>query len=93
MIFGGSNRLHNFAITINGKTLEESKQIEEQIRATFARKLRFDVKDESALGLYNKLENYIQTMRIFQAIKIFIWIIGIGTLIAGIVGVSSYNFV
>jgi len=89
MIFGGSNRLHNFAITINGKTLEESKQIEEQIRATFARKLRFDVKDESALGLYNKLENYIQTMRIFQAIKIFIWIIGIGTLIAGIVGVSN----
>jgi putative ABC transport system permease protein len=28
-------------------------------------------------------------MRIFQAIKIFIWIIGIGTLIAGIVGVSN----
>jgi putative ABC transport system permease protein len=28
-------------------------------------------------------------MKIFQAIKIFIWIIGIGTLIAGIVGVSN----
>jgi putative ABC transport system permease protein len=41
------------------------------------------------MGLYNKLENYIETMKIFQAIKIFIWIIGIGTLIAGIVGVSN----
>jgi len=89
MVFNGSNRLHNFAITINGKTLEESRQIEEQVRNTFARKLRFDESDESALGIYNKLENYIQTMRIFQAIKIFIWIIGIGTLIAGIVGVSN----
>lgn len=88
-VFNGSNRLHNFAITINGKTLEESQAIEERIRNTFARKHRFDVKDESALGMYNKLENYIQTMRIFQAIKIFIWIIGIGTLIAGIVGVSN----
>ncbi|MGQ7867992.1 ABC transporter permease [Sunxiuqinia sp. sy24] len=88
-VFNGSNRLHNFAITINGQTLEESQAIEERIRNTFARKHRFDVTDESALGMYNKLENYIQTMRIFQAIKIFIWIIGIGTLIAGIVGVSN----
>ncbi|WP_163716241.1 ABC transporter permease [Mangrovibacterium lignilyticum] len=89
MIFNGSNRLHNFAITINGKTLEESQEIEENIRNTFSRKLRFDKTDDSALGMYNKLENYIQTMRIFQAIKIFIWIIGVGTLIAGIVGVSN----
>ncbi|WP_423130272.1 ABC transporter permease [Gaoshiqia sp. Z1-71] len=88
-VFNGSNRLHNFAITINGQTLDESRQIEENIRQTFSRKLHFDEKDESALGLYNKLENYIQTMKIFQAIKIFIWIIGIGTLIAGIVGVSN----
>jgi putative ABC transport system permease protein len=28
-------------------------------------------------------------MKIFQAIKIFIWIIGVGTLIAGVVGVSN----
>ena len=88
-VFNGSNRLHNLAITINGKSLEESREIEQRIRETFARKHRFDEADESALGLYNKLENYIQTMKIFQAIKIFIWIIGIGTLIAGIVGVSN----
>jgi len=88
-VFNGSNRLHNLAITINGETLEESRKIEEQIRSTFSHKLKFDEKDESAMGLYNKMENYIQTMRIFQAIKIFIWIIGIGTLIAGIVGVSN----
>jgi len=88
-VFNGSNRIHNLALTIDGKTLEETKDIENRIRTTFARKHHFDVKDESALGLYNKMENYIQTMRIFQAIKIFIWIIGIGTLIAGIVGVSN----
>lgn len=88
-VFNGSNRLHNFAITIKGETLAESQKIEEQIRGTFSRKLKFNEKDESAMGLYNKLENYIQTMKIFQAITIFIWIIGIGTLIAGIVGVSN----
>ncbi len=89
MIFNGSNRLHNLALTINAETLDESQAIEDQIRNVLGRQYKFDPKDESAIGLYNKLENYIQTMRIFQAIKIFIWIIGIGTLIAGIVGVSN----
>jgi putative ABC transport system permease protein len=89
MIFNGSNRLHNLALTINASTLEESQAIEEQIRNVLGRQHKFDPKDEGAIGLFNKLEAYIQTMKIFQAIKIFIWIIGIGTLIAGIVGVSN----
>ncbi|MDP3916198.1 MAG: ABC transporter permease [Bacteroidota bacterium] len=89
MIFSGSNRLHNLALTINAETLEESQAIEEQIRNSLAKQHKFDPKDEGAIGLFNKLEAYIQTMKIFQAIKIFIWIIGIGTLIAGIVGVSN----
>jgi putative ABC transport system permease protein len=89
MIFNGSNRLHNLAVTLNAETLDESKAIEEQVRNVLARKHKFDPKDEGAIGLFNKLEAYIQTMKIFQAIKIFIWIIGIGTLIAGIVGVSN----
>jgi putative ABC transport system permease protein len=89
MVFNGSNRLHNFAITIDGQNLKESQAIEENIRNTFAKKHRFEKTDDGALGMYNRLEDFIQTMRIFQAIKIFIWIIGIGTLIAGIVGVSN----
>lgn len=88
-VFNGSNRLHNFALTINAETLEESQAIETRVRETLARKHKFDAKDESALGSYNKLEDVIQTMKIFQAIDIFIWIIGIGTLIAGVVGVSN----
>jgi putative ABC transport system permease protein len=88
-VFNGSNRLHNFALTINAETLEESQAIEQRVRETLARKHKFDVADESAMGSYNKLEDVIQTMKIFQAIDIFIWIIGIGTLIAGVVGVSN----
>ena len=88
-VFNGSNRLSNFALTINAKTLEESQAIEAQVRETLARKHKFDSSDRSALGSYNKLEDVIQTMKIFQAINIFIWIIGIGTLIAGVVGVSN----
>ena len=89
LIFNGSNKLHNLALTINAQTLEESQAIEEQVRNVLGRQHKFDPKDEGAIGLFNKLERYIQTMKIFQAINIFIWIIGIGTLIAGVVGVSN----
>jgi putative ABC transport system permease protein len=88
-VFNGSNRLHNFALTVDAATIEESQAIETRVRETLARKHKFDSTDESALGSYNKLEDVIQTMKIFQAIKIFIWIIGIGTLIAGVAGVSN----
>jgi putative ABC transport system permease protein len=88
-VFNGSNRIHSFALTINATSLKESQAIETQVRETLARKHRFDATDKSALGSYNKLEDVLQTMKIFQAINIFIWIIGIGTLIAGVVGVSN----
>lgn len=88
-VFNGSNRLHNFALTIDAKTVAESQAIETQVRESLARKHKFDATDRSAMGSYNKLEDVLETMKIFQAINIFIWIIGIGTLIAGVVGVSN----
>lgn len=88
-VFNGSNRLHNFALTINATTVEESSAIETEIRELLGRNHKFDATDRSALGSYNKLENVIETMKIFSAINIFIWIIGVGTLIAGVVGVSN----
>ncbi|MBN2236557.1 MAG: ABC transporter permease [Bacteroidales bacterium] len=88
-VFNGSNRLHNFALTIHANTIEESNAIEEKIRQILSKSHKFDASDRSALGSYNKLEDVLETMKIFQAINIFIWIIGIGTLIAGVVGVSN----
>ena len=53
----------------------------------------FDDKDTQALWLSNSQENYLKTMRIFGGITIFVSIIGIFTLIAGIVGVSNIMLV
>ncbi len=88
-VFNGSNRLHSFAVTVDAGSIESSSAVEEKVREVLARRHKFDKDDRSALGSFNKLEMYLETMRIFEAIKIFIWIIGIGTLIAGVVGVSN----
>ncbi|HPR33365.1 MAG TPA: ABC transporter permease, partial [Prolixibacteraceae bacterium] len=88
-LFNAGDRIHNLALTTVDVSKKESQQIEENIKIMLAKKHRFDPKDTRAIGLYNSLENYIETMNIFSAIKMFVWLIGIGTLIAGIVGVSN----
>ena len=88
-LYNSGNRIHNLALTTVDVSKAESEKIEQKIRDYFAKAHKFDPKDQRAIGIYNSLENYIETMNIFKAIKMFIWLIGIGTLIAGIVGVSN----
>jgi putative ABC transport system permease protein len=89
-IFNGADRVHTFAITTKMvNTVEEADSITAKVRQGMAQRHKFDPNDKRAMGSFNMLAEYIRTMKIFQAIKIFVWIIGIGTLIAGIVGVSN----
>jgi putative ABC transport system permease protein len=88
-LFNAGNKIHNLALSTADVSKNESENIEKNIREDIAKRHKFDPKDERALGSYNSLKDYIQTMNIFNAIKMFVWLIGIGTLIAGIVGVSN----
>jgi putative ABC transport system permease protein len=47
------------------------------------------VNDEKAVNAWNNNVEYVRIMNLLDGIRIFIWIIGIGTLIAGVVGVSN----
>jgi putative ABC transport system permease protein len=89
-IFSGGDRVHMFTVTSKMvQTAEEADTITEKIRTDMALRHNFDPKDKRAMGSFNMQTEYIRTMKIFQAINLFVWIIGIGTLIAGIVGVSN----
>lgn len=88
-VFSGGNRLHEISMTIDASTIEEAKAIETDIRNRLATVHNFNQEDRRALGSWNSFENYMQMMSIFTGIRLFVWIIGIGTIIAGIVGVSN----
>ncbi len=88
-IFNGRNRVHSFGFTIAQVSELESIAIENRIRETLARRHKFNPEDRRALGSYNSLKDYIETKNIFFSINVFIWIIGIFTLIASVVGVSN----
>jgi putative ABC transport system permease protein len=63
--------------------------LEENIRKTLGRELMVHPDDLNSIGLWNQASDYVQTMTIFSTIDLFIFFIGICTLIAGIVGVSN----
>ena len=89
MVFNRGNRLGTMSMTIGNASVERSKEMEEEIRNELAQKHHFNPEDKRAIHIWNNMEQYERFMTLFANIRLFIWIIGIGTIIAGIVGVSN----
>jgi len=92
-VFNRGNKVNNISMTISDISIDESDNTVEQIRKTLSQRHKFDPEDQRAVFIWNALENYKKFLNLFANIRLFIWIIGIGTLIAGIVGVSNIMIV
>lgn len=68
---------------------ERSEEIVREMRQRLAKKYHFDPKDMNALGVYNNNVEYKRIMGMLDGIKIFVFFIGLLTLVAGVVGVSN----
>ncbi len=88
-IFSGNNRISQVSITTGNATLEQSDEMVETIKRQLATFHSFDLNDTRALNIFNKGKEFERTMKLFRSIRMFIWVIGIGTIIAGVVGVSN----
>jgi len=89
MIFGGGNRINQMMFTVGDAGLEESLEIERIIREELGRVHQFNPEDQRAIRIWNNVEGFMEIQNLFTGINIFIWLIGIMTIIAGIVGVSN----
>ncbi len=49
--------------------------------------------DESAIGHFNLKKEFDQMQGLFFGIRLLVWIVGIGTLVAGVIGVSNIMLV
>lgn len=88
-VFGGRNRVHAFMFTIGDATIEQGRAMERSVRHLMAESHKFDPDDPKALRISNTVEKYQKLMSLFGGVRIFIWVIGLGTIVAGIVGVSN----
>ena len=88
-VFAGGTEIQNLAITIPPSMMDKSTEVEDKIRANYAKRHVFDFDDKSAIYINNNLEEFKKFQGLFAGIRLFVWIIGIGTIISGIVGVSN----
>lgn len=88
-VFNFGNRIFTIGIVTDDISMEDSRAMADEVRMTLAQKHKFDPEDQRAVFVWNNLEEYMKLMNLFASIRLFIWIIGIGTIIAGVVGVSN----
>ena len=80
----------NIAFTAKGlNTLEKNDAFQKRLKEKLAELHVFDPKDELAIGIWAAVEAYLRTVGIFNGISAFIWVIGLGTLIAGVISISN----
>ncbi|MBE6182323.1 MAG: ABC transporter permease [Rikenellaceae bacterium] len=90
-MYGAGDRIHLLAIA--GRDDTPSKQVERACRqAVFARHI-ISPDDEKALWTMAVAEMFDRVMGLFRGISLLTWIVGLGTLLAGIVGVSNIMLV
>ncbi|MDD2474440.1 MAG: ABC transporter permease [Dysgonamonadaceae bacterium] len=93
-IYNPSKKFNRIIFTVEGlETKEENEIFNESLRKDIASSMSFDADDKQALYINNSQEDYIETQKIFGGITLFVAIIGVFTLIAGIVGVSNIMLV
>ena len=87
--YSGGDEVNTIALTTGDATLEETQAMHTQIKNLLFDKYTIAPDDPSALRINNFYEAYQRVMSLFAGINIFIWAVGIGTIVAGIVGISN----
>lgn len=75
------------------KTADDATDVEERVRTTMARQHEFDPTDNGGVYIWNRFSGYLEGMTAMTILEMAIWIIGIFTMLSGIVGVSNIMFV
>ncbi|MCC8072135.1 MAG: ABC transporter permease [Bacteroidales bacterium] len=83
-------------IDVNLRDVHDMASAEEatnDVRTTLATVHEFDPTDENAVWINNRFENYLRGLEGLNIMNVAIWVIGIFTMLSGIVGVSNIMFV
>ncbi|MDE6490127.1 MAG: ABC transporter permease [Muribaculaceae bacterium] len=73
--------------------LEDGQRLEDDVRSTLARIHIFDSSDQSAVWVWNQFVDHLTMGGALNILNIAIWVIGLFTMLSGIVGVSNIMFV
>ncbi|MDE6561646.1 MAG: ABC transporter permease [Muribaculaceae bacterium] len=93
-ITGGDGYVDQMTVRVEGiATDTEAEETESQVRSVLARRHEFDPADSNAVWVWNQFASYLKQGQAMVYLNLAVWVIGILTLLTGIVGVSNIMFV
>ncbi len=88
-VYFGNNVINQISFTTGDASPEQANNMVSSTKTLLANRHAFDETDDRAISIWNKSEEVRKFQALFGGIRLFIWVIGIGTIIAGVVGVSN----
>ena len=88
-VYEGKDRIHQLMMTIGDADVKEAAKIEKHVFAQMAALHKFSPDDDQAIYISNGVEEYAEFKMVMGFIKGFIWFVGVGSILAGMIGVSN----
>lgn len=86
--------LGQMKILLDGvSTADEAADVEKDVRHTFAAIHDFDPEDDSGVWIWNAVEQALTVQTGIGILNIGVWVLGLLTLLSGIIGISNIMFV
>jgi putative ABC transport system permease protein len=85
--FNQPDRVGHYAMTIWDTA--NMGETEKRVKALLGSRHKVSPDDRQAIGSWNSSTEYRQLQGLFRGIRLFLWVVGIGTIMAGVVGVSN----
>jgi putative ABC transport system permease protein len=88
---GNSQNVKSISIVPNNA--DSLPVIQQETLAWLKNRLHIDPKDKKAISTVNTQEEYEKFQSLFKGISVFLWVVGIGTLLSGVISVSNIMLV
>ncbi len=80
-------------LCVTGKSGVSMSSLEDRMRQILARSHSFDPSDKQAVFMINTEQMFSLMDNLFRGLNFLIWLVGLGTILAGIIGVSNIMMV
>ena len=89
LVYHDPRRIHVLAFDLKSADLDASRQASERASRILAARHQVSAQDRRAIRVWNNLEQFYKVTSVFGWIRVFVWLVGIGTLLAGVISVSN----
>ncbi|MFN3528969.1 MAG: ABC transporter permease [Bacteroidia bacterium] len=76
-------------LTLTSKPGHTAREVQEKLGVLIKQRHRIHPDDKTAVGGWNLQDEFNKFQGLFTGIRALVWIVGIGTLLAGVIGVSN----